>query len=100
MLVFIYDKIILQMELLELQNPVFIYLKENISFEPNSSNDFMPTGPQIASGQYPVGTAGAYHLGFFAAITVETTGVILDLKWKNNSTNRIACIATTVLCKY
>jgi hypothetical protein len=29
-----------------------------------------------------VGTAGAYHLGFFAAITIETTGVILDLNGK------------------
>jgi len=62
--------------------PGIYILKENISFEPNSSNDFMPTGPQIASGQYPVGTQGAYHLGFFAAITIETTGVILDLNGK------------------
>jgi len=62
--------------------PGIYILKENISFEPNSSNDFMPTGQQIASGQYPVGTAGAYHLGFFAAITIETTGVILDLNGK------------------
>ena len=62
--------------------PGIYILKENISFEPNSNNDFMPTGPQIASGQYPVGTAGAYHLGFFAAITIETTGVILDLNGK------------------
>jgi len=62
--------------------PGIYILKENISFEPNSSNDFMPTGPQIASGQYPVGTQGAYHLGFFAAITVEATGVILDLNGK------------------
>jgi len=42
----------------------------------------MPTGAQIVSGQYPVGTAGAYHLGFFAAITIEATGVILDLNGK------------------
>jgi len=62
--------------------PGIYILQENISFEPNSSNDFMPTGQQIASGQYPVGTNGAYHLGFFAAITIETTGVILDLNGK------------------
>lgn len=62
--------------------PGIYILQENIEFEPNSGNDFMPTGPQIASGQYPVGTAGAYHLGFFAAITIETTGVILDLNGK------------------
>ena len=60
--------------------PGIYILREDISFEPNASNDFMPTGPQIASGQYPVGADGAYHLGFFAAVTIETTeGVILDL---------------------
>ena len=62
--------------------PGIYILKDDISFEPNPGNDFMPTGPQIASGQYPVGTQGAYHLGFFAAITIETTGVILDLNGK------------------
>jgi len=44
--------------------PGIYILQENIAFEPNASNDFMPMGSQIASGQYPVGTAGAYHLGF------------------------------------
>ena len=62
--------------------PGVYVLLENINFEPNSDNDFMPTGQQIASGQYPVGKDGAYHLGFFAAITIETTGVILELNRK------------------
>jgi len=62
--------------------PGIYIIKDDIFFEPNSGNDFMPTGSQIASRQYPVGTAGAYHLGFFAAITIETTGVILDLNGK------------------
>ena len=62
--------------------PGIYILQENINFEPNPSNDFMPTGQQIGSGQYPVGVAGAYHLGFFAAITVEAAGVILDLNGK------------------
>jgi len=62
--------------------PGIYILQENINFEPNPNNDFMPTGQQIGSGQYPVGTDGAYHLGFFAAITVEATGVILDLNGK------------------
>jgi hypothetical protein len=62
--------------------PGIYILQENINFEPNPNNDFMPTGAQIVSGQYPVGTAGAYHLGFFAAITIEATGVILDLNGK------------------
>ena len=40
----------------------------------------MPTTAQISSGQYPgPSQQGAYHLGFFAAITIETNGVILDL---------------------
>ena len=62
--------------------PGIYVLLENINFEPNPNNDFMPTGQQIASGQYPVGKDGAYHLGFFAAITIETTGVILELNGK------------------
>jgi len=59
--------------------PGIYILQEDIVFEPNAGNDFFPTHPQIASGQFPMGTQGAYHLGFFAAITVETTGAILDL---------------------
>lgn len=58
--------------------PGIYVLQENIIFNPNESNDFFPTGQQMA-GQYPVGNGGAYHLGFFAAITVEVAGVILDL---------------------
>ena len=59
--------------------PGIYVLQENIIFNPNESNDFFPTGQQMA-GQYPVGSGGAYHLGFFAAITVEAAGVILDFK--------------------
>ena len=59
--------------------PGIYILQEDILFNPNEANDFFPTYPQIASGQYPMGTQGAYHLGFFAAITIEATGVILDL---------------------
>ena len=59
--------------------PGIYILQEDIQFNPNESNDFFPTYAQIASGQYPMGAQGAYHLGFFAAITIETTGVILDL---------------------
>tara|TARA_R110002073_G_scaffold69408_3_gene172240 strand:- start:745 stop:2469 length:1725 start_codon:yes stop_codon:yes gene_type:complete len=62
--------------------PGIYILEEDIHFEPNSGNDFMPTRAQIFTGQYPVGNNGAYHLGFFAAITIETTGVILDLNGK------------------
>ena len=62
--------------------PGIYILQENIAFEPNKENDFQPTNEQILSGKYPVGHGGAYHLGFFAAITIETTGVILDLNGK------------------
>ena len=59
------------MERLELQNQEFTYCKKILILSLILVNDFMPTGQQIGSGQYPVGVAGAYHLGFFAAITVE-----------------------------
>ena len=63
--------------------PGIYVLQENITFNPNESNDFMPTAAQISSGLYPVGENGAYQLGFFAAITVETNqGVIIDLNGK------------------
>ena len=60
--------------------PGIYLLQEDIDFGPNPDNDFMPTGQQIASGQYPVGANGAYHLGFFAALTIEANGVILDMQ--------------------
>jgi hypothetical protein len=64
--------------------PGIYVFQENIVFNPNENNDFMPKTQQISSGLYPVGETGAYNLGFFAAITVETNeGVILDL---NNKT--------------
>ena len=59
--------------------PGIYVLQEDVVFEPNPQHDFFPTPNQIVSGQYPVGANGAYHLGFFAAITIETDGVILDL---------------------
>jgi len=63
--------------------PGIYILRENITFEPNANNDFMPRPSQMGpTGQYPAGAGGAYHLGFFAAITIETNGVILDLNGK------------------
>ena len=59
--------------------PGIYTLKENIIFSPNPSNDFLPTAQQIASGLYPVGINGPYHLGFFAAIAVEANDVIINL---------------------
>ena len=57
-------------------------LLENITFNPNEDNDFSPTPQQISSGLYPELMNGPYHLGFFAAITIETNNVILDLNGK------------------
>ena len=51
-------------------------LGEHIKFEPNPRNRGMPTDEQRTSGLYQ---AKAYLLGFFAAITIETTNVVLDL---------------------
>jgi hypothetical protein len=59
--------------------PGIYVLVENIVFNPNEDNDFMPTQEQISSGLYPENMQGPYHLGFFAAITIETDNVILDL---------------------
>lgn len=54
-------------------------LKENITFKPCEDNDFMPYKEDIINKKYPVGIFGAYHLGFFSAITIECSNVILDL---------------------
>lgn len=59
--------------------PGYYKLNSDITFEPNIDNNFQPTDKQITSGQYPMGKEGAYHLGFFAAITIESDDVILDL---------------------
>ena len=59
--------------------PGYYKLNSDIVFHPNSNDKFRPTANQIMSGQYPMGADGAYHLGFFAAITIEADGVILDL---------------------
>lgn len=52
-------------------------LDEDIVFSPNADTDFQPHN----SALYPDFTlGGAYHLGFFAAVTIETQNVILDLQ--------------------
>ena len=61
--------------------PGIYILSENIVFNPNSNDDFMPRASQIS--QYPMGSGGAYHLGFFAAITIEADNVFLDLNEKS-----------------
>jgi hypothetical protein len=60
-------------------SPGHYVLKHDIVFNPNEDNDFFPTQTQIETGLYPMGKDGAFHLGFFAAITVESDDVIIDL---------------------
>ena len=59
--------------------PGYYLLKENIVFDPNPDHDSMPTKEQTKSGKYKISQGHPYHLGFFAAITVEVDNVILDL---------------------
>ena len=54
--------------------PGVYILQENILFNPKHQ---FPTDAQKAI--YPTGKDGPYHLGFFAAITIECNNVILDL---------------------
>ena len=62
--------------------PGIYTLQENIEFNPNESNNFFPTSVQISSGLYPQMMKGPFHLGFFAAITVESPDVIINLNGK------------------
>jgi len=57
-------------------------LSEDIIFEPNPNDNWMPTPAQTAGGanaEYPIGPFGGYQLGFFAAITLEAPDIFLDL---------------------
>jgi hypothetical protein len=68
-----------------LSTPAHYVLTEDIVFEPNPDDNWMPTPAQTAGGahaQYPVAPFGGYHLGFFAAITVEGEDIFLDLNGK------------------
>jgi len=62
---------------LRIRIPGIYRLTENIIFHPNADNDFFPSHEQNL--MYPQKMMGPYHLGFFAAITVETDNVIIDL---------------------
>ena len=57
--------------------PGIYVLQSDIEFIPNFENDYQPNRDDISSGRYPV--PGPYQLGFFAAITIESDDVILDL---------------------
>jgi hypothetical protein len=59
---------------LRITKPGYYKLRENIVFNPIHQ---FPQKDQL--DRYPVGKNGPFHLGFFAAITIETDNVILDL---------------------
>jgi len=54
-------------------------LGEDIVFDPNPDDDYMPTQQQIDDNDYPIAPLGPYHLGFFAAIAVEADNVVINL---------------------
>ena len=56
--------------------PGYYQLTEDIVFHPNPDNQFNPTKEQFRTEVY---SKMHYRLGFFAAITVETNNVIIDL---------------------
>jgi len=82
-----------------IRNSGYYKLTEDIFFNPNPSQwietdpnlcpsgylqgpDWLPTPEQTSGGknaEYPIAPYGGYHLGFFAAITIEADNVILDL---------------------
>tara|TARA_B100000686_G_scaffold283222_2_gene306047 strand:+ start:1535 stop:3415 length:1881 start_codon:yes stop_codon:yes gene_type:complete len=65
--------------------PAYYILDTDITFNPNPSDDWMPTPAQMsggASAEYPGMPFGPYDLGFFAAITTEADNIILNLNGK------------------
>ena len=61
--------------------PGIYVLTEDIVFSPNENDDFFPRMNQLT--QFPMGSSGPFHLGFFAAITIESDNVLLDLNGKS-----------------
>lgn len=57
-----------------IKRPGIYVLRENITFNPIN---LFPLKSQ--NEKYPTGRHGPYHLGFFAAITIECENVILDM---------------------
>ena len=58
-----------------IKKPGIYILSEDILFNPNPENDYQPDDDY----EYPSSSGSPYTLGFFAAITIEAHGVILDL---------------------
>ena len=59
-----------------IKQPGIYILTEDIVFHPNPLNDCQPLPEQK---EYPTNSGSPYTLGFFAAIAIESHGVIIDL---------------------
>lgn len=67
---------------IRIRNPGYYILKEDLIFHPNPNDGFKPTIQQTtgdADADYPLAPFGAYNLGFFAGIAIETDNVAIDL---------------------
>lgn len=67
---------------IRIREPGYYVLSEDLIFHPNPSNSFKPTSEQTIGGAdavYPLAPHGAYNLGFFAGITIESDDVAIDL---------------------
>ena len=63
-----------------IQKPGLYVLAEDIVFNPNADREFSDPSPEQADTYPPVvGGCGAYVLGFFTAVAIESNDVILDL---------------------
>jgi len=67
-----------------IRKPGYYKLMNDIEFNPNGHIDdtLMPSAAQISARDYPTFAttpSGYYHMGFFAAITIEAEGVVLNL---------------------
>ena len=74
--------------------PGVYILNQDIEFNPNPENGSMPTEEQKQNGDYPTKKTeediannveketGYFHMGFFAAITIECEDVVLNLNGK------------------
>jgi hypothetical protein len=83
---------------LRIKKPLKLKFKENVAFnpnrpellpdgkiDPNRSMDWFPMGPIAQPEYYEASVARAYGMGFFAAIAIESEGVVVDLNQKTLS---------------
>ena len=67
---------------IRIREPGYYILSEDLIFHPNPNHDFKPSSEQTSGGaeaDYPLAPYGAYNLGFFAGIAIESDNVAIDL---------------------